>query len=66
MLCLQAFIAADILAYADLRVNIKCQSRDFLTDLCCNTIITLVSVVFIAWIPTLILKIDNILVCLAL
>jgi len=27
---------------------IKCQSRNFLTELCCNTIIPLVSVVFIA------------------
>jgi len=38
--------------------NIKCQSRDFLTELCCNTTIPLVSVVFIAWITTLIFKID--------
>jgi len=43
---------------------VKCQSRDFLTELCCNTIIFCISTFYRSLLRFEIYKIFNILVCL--
>jgi len=61
MIALQHSSVRKSLLWHFIRYYAQCQIRAFLTELCYynNTIIPLVSVLFIAWISTLIFKINN-------